>query len=478
MAEHDGRGMRRALTALLATTALALTPAAATAAQPLQHFGRLFDNLPAFTAPSTQELVDLSLADQDPNTPPENLAEPSGFTYLGQFLDHDLTLDTLPQPTTPVDPTTLVNNRTFALDLDSVFGDGPNKNPELFAADHRHMLLQDPNPNGVRDLPRRADGSAILVEGRNDENQLVSQVHVAFIAFYNRLIDQGYTYKKARRLETQYWQWIVLHDLLPHLIGQDRIDQYFKKNGKVDTPLFKHNQYTPVEFAVAAYRLHTIVRLAYVINDNGPGGINKVQVFNAAGNDLHGGRQLGADRQLEFGNFLPELNEQPSVVNGQPAPDANFGRPFDTKISRSLYALPIPGAEPEGSNNLAARNLIRGHFYDLPSGQAVARRLGNPVIPASQINPTNDPVFNQATPLWQYLNAESEREVDPATGVHGYREGPTGSAIIAQTILRVIADDPKSILNKPFEPQPPIAPSQGNFDFADFLVFAGVADRP
>ena len=55
----------------------------------------------------------------------DNEGVPAGFTYLGQFIDHDLTRNLDPLPTSSVDPTTLKNFRTAAFDLDSVYGQGP-----------------------------------------------------------------------------------------------------------------------------------------------------------------------------------------------------------------------------------------------------------------------------------------------------------------------------------------------------------------
>jgi hypothetical protein len=457
----------------------------------------MFPNLPGFTTPSVTSILNLANADQDPNAPPENLNEPSAFTYLGQFADHDLTLDASDQPTSPEDPTQTPNNETFAFDLSDVFGNPPQdpaSHPELYAADGKHLCIADPNVNGVPDLcrnPLDAFGmqTAKIPDGRNDENELISQIQVAFIKFYNRLIDQGQTPEQARTTETHLWQWIVLKQLLPTFIGQDRVDQILNQRGnsdnyRLDTPLFPDNTFTPVEFSVAAYRLHTIVRLAYVINDQGPNGINKVQVFNAAGNDLHGGRPLPADRQIEWGNFLPTLAETPPIVNGAPAPDFNFGRSFDHLISKSLYNLPIPGAEPQGSNNLPFRNLARGLFYGLPSGQDVARAIGVDPIPASDLNVTGDPAFADQTPLWQYVNGEAERLEG------GHRLGPVGAAIDGQTFLRVLASTPDSILQEngssdiyrlAFTPDPSFTAScspPGTFGFQDFVVFAGVADCP
>ena len=57
-----------------------------------------------------------------------------------------------------------------------------------------------------------------------------------------------------------------------------------------------------------------------------------------------------------------------------------IGRAIDTKIAESLFMLPIPGAEAGGDNVLAFRNLVRGKFYDLPSGEAIAGAMGVPVV--------------------------------------------------------------------------------------------------
>ena len=168
--------------ALLALFAgLSVAPASAGRAaipQPQPNlFGRMFPDLPGLTSQTPQELADLASSMLDPNvTDPnprsyDNDFTPSGDTYFGQFVDHDLTLDSSPSPTEPENVVGEPDGRTFEFDLDSVYGRGPVGDPQLYAPDHEHFLVQDPNPNGVRDLPRNPDGSAILVEHRNDETR-------------------------------------------------------------------------------------------------------------------------------------------------------------------------------------------------------------------------------------------------------------------------------------------------------------------
>jgi hypothetical protein len=201
---------------------------------PLQPslFGRMFPDLAGLTSQTPQELADLASSMQDPNvTDPapgssDNDFVPSGDTSFGQFVDHDLTLDSSPSPTEPENQVGGPNERTFRFDLDSVYGQGPVADPELYAADHKHFLVQNPNPNGVRDLPRNPDGTAILVEHRNDENEVISQIHTAFLLFHNRLVDEGMPFAEARLTTIAYYQWIVLHEFLPAIVGQDVVDAF------------------------------------------------------------------------------------------------------------------------------------------------------------------------------------------------------------------------------------------------------------
>ena len=115
----------------------------------------------------------------------------AGITFFGQFIDHDLTLDTAPQPDASVDVNTLVNGRTFAFDLDSVYGGGPTKSPQLYYGDK--FLLGTATDGVSPDLPRNPDGiddndddgTAILVEHRNDENLIIAQIHLSFLRLHN-----------------------------------------------------------------------------------------------------------------------------------------------------------------------------------------------------------------------------------------------------------------------------------------------------
>lgn len=57
---------------------------------------------------------------------------PAGYTYFGQFIDHDITFDPASSLMRKNDPNGLFNFRTPRLDLDNVYGAGPDDQPYLY----------------------------------------------------------------------------------------------------------------------------------------------------------------------------------------------------------------------------------------------------------------------------------------------------------------------------------------------------------
>jgi hypothetical protein len=359
-----------------------------------------------------------------------------------------------------VDPTTLVNGRTFAFDLDSVYGGGPEKSPQLYYGDKFKLGVAT---DGVSpDLPRNLDGSAILIEPRNDENLIIAQIHPSFLRLHNALIDQGMSFDEAHDTVVNAYRYVVLHDYLPQIVGQDAVDAALKQ--PVDEGFYQPGEgtpFTPVEFSVAAFRFgHSQVRNAYNINDTSDG----VPVFSLdpAVLDLHGGRQLPAIEDpsnglkslvIDFDNFFSEL---PREAGDDPA---LIGRAIDTNISLSLFQLPIPGAEGGGDNVLAFRNLLRAKFYDMPSGEAVAEAMG---VPEELI--IRDPVFPEGTPLWFYIL----REAEMISG--GAELGPVGGGIVAEVFVDLLRSDDQGGSYQKKVNLPDV--SGGDFRIGDLLVAA------
>ncbi len=106
---------------------------------PTGKFGRMYPELLAFEPPD-EDLEALGDAMSEPPVAVDGVDDPTGdndgvpvgFTYLGQFIDHDITFDTTSLKETLVDPLALHNFRSPALDLDCLYGGGPAVQPYLY----------------------------------------------------------------------------------------------------------------------------------------------------------------------------------------------------------------------------------------------------------------------------------------------------------------------------------------------------------
>jgi len=446
-------------------------------------------------------LVELGRTMQDVGGPGGggNSTIPAAYTYFGQFVDHDITLELLsaelPDLVDPdLTPLRLAeirqkirNARTATLELDSVYGG-------LAPRDDAKMRIGkvDPRSGGrpqgkddFNDLPRRRrrpndpkrDREALIGDPRNDENLVVAQLHVAFLRAHNRLVDdRGEEFGGARRILRRHYQHIVLHDFLKKIADPQIVDETIESN-RVYTPS-EERPFMPLEFSVAAYRFgHSMVRARYDFNVNFPEAtLGELFTFTA----LSG--QLG-----DF-DTLPEI----WIIQWEKFVDVGTSftrtRSIDTKLVEPLFTLPdIQGRPRQGDRaRLAVRNLLRGYLLRLPTGQAVARALGQrlqgvrniPVLTAQQIkngaqSPQQAQVLQQAgflerTPLWYYILAEA------AALEGGERLGPVGSTIVAEVLVGLVRRSENSILRLDnWEPTLPSA-QPGTFALTDLLKFADV----
>ncbi len=320
------------------------------------------------------------------------------------------------------------------------------------------------NSAGDADLPRNAQGLALIGDPRNDENVIVSQLQVLFLRLHNRFLDQVVAdasvpeerkFDEAQRLTRWHYQWIVAHDYLPRIVGQALVNRLFVEGG--DEPDFKlryyrvkTKPYMPVEFSAAAFRFgHTMVRGIYNLNQV----VTDRPVF-AAGDavgefdDLRGLRPLPGGWAIDWPQFF-------SISGSVPQPS----RLIDSRLVPALFDLPGPGP------SLAFRNLKRGQALQLPSGQDVARHLKAPHVYTGAELTAPDP-----TPLWYYILKESE--LDPEA--QGLRLGPVGGRIVAEVLLGLLRGDTQSYVNQQPDWKPTIPDSDGDglISISDLIVFA------
>lgn len=438
------------------------------------RFGVMFKKLDAYSPPdSLLRALAGQMGEANSNNPTDldNPSIPAGFTFLGQFIDHDMTLDRTPIPSQQTDPNALTNFDTPLFDLGSIYGRGPTLDPQLYEPNQSGRLLVVKNAGGVDDLPRTTDGVAKIGDARNDENLIVSQLHLSFLKFHNRCLTSGIarSFVEAQRLTRWHFQWIIVHDYLRHVAGQQVVDRFLEINGngkpRVKREFYKpknpHRPMMPVEYSVAAFRFgHSMVRAAYLLHQRN-GTPSFAPIFGAPGRDLRGSQPLPARLEIDWEHFF--------VLRGRSTAQRNQSRLIDGKLALPLFNLPSTVVN-DAMVSLAERNLVRGKRLGLPSGQAVARAMGvGPLSNAELGLPTpSDPGWAGEAPLWFYILKESELVQD------GQRLGPVGSRLVSEVILGILDSDKGSYLNAPqaFRPASPIAPQTGTFTTGDFITFA------
>lgn len=386
-----------------------------------------------------------------PGTPDQSSPDfPAAFTFVGQFIDHDLTLNSVNLILRQDDQ--VLNVATPLIDLDSVYGlrsELTNRPKEIFAGDKFRLDAS----TGVIDLPRSysADQESnvpAIFDARNDENQLILQVHILLERLHNKFIDLGYDFDTARKYTIINWQSFIIHQYLPHLIRADVLAELM---GYVDGGDFsklkaarQHESgewylLMPHEFSIGFRMGHSQLRSQYRLQSAG----GPVTLFDPAldpvkgsfpplFDDLRGGQKLVQAHEIEWPTFI----------------SSERANALDAKVTRAVFDLP-KSAIPDDIkyvHNLPVRNLVRSSMIGVCAGEDLADFYdpqGNkfPHLQPEQIEAdegkqrlfARDGKFR--TPLWYYLLKEAEVSV-PSGGTSPQNPlGPLGSYLVGEVLL-------------------------------------------
>lgn len=466
---------------------------------PEGRFGRLFPALDP-RQPTGEALceamgaasgpMDLGTATHDSKT----LA--AGFTFLAQFLDHDLDFDPTSSLERQADPNAITNFRTPALDLDNVYASGPSASPYLYdnTSGGEKLLV-----NGT-DLARSSQDTALIGDPRNDENMILSQLELAFMKCHNAIVDglragtfndvfgapaltnedttggESTVFLAAQQLMRWHYQWMVIHEFLPLICGKAAVDDILAHGPRFFRPSKKQEPFIPVEFSVAAYRFgHATIRANYDVNPAHP----SVPLFptNPAApttprTDLRGG-PVDPTFAVQWSNFFDR----------DPMHPPQKAKRIEPLLNPLLLDLPngvIPANVVAPLRSLATRNLFRSEALMVPAGQDVARVIGvAKPLEAAELRSVAMTVGGKTLPLtdeqlrscylWYYLLAEAYHDSK------GDRLGEAGARIVAEVFLGVVGADGLSYPNM-YPKWTPTLPSvtPGTFTIVDILNLAGV----
>jgi hypothetical protein len=471
------------------------------------RFGRLFPTLPPFaedTVSLRSALAELGAkngpmdAGDDLSDPitlitdpaksvnnPDNPAITAGFTFLGQFLDHDMTFDPTSSLARQQDPESIRNFRIPALDLDSVYGGGPGASPHLYDSTidgGRTTFLLEEIPGAAAvsvgnkarfDVPRNSQDTALVGDPRNDENLIVSQLHRALLGFHNKVVADvklelgaghtpGEIFAEAQRVVRWHYQWLVIHEFLVTTVGSELVDDVLSNGPRTFT--WHNDPYIPVEFSVAAYRFgHSQVRPSYRASF-GTSASDPTQqffafIFDPAAADpndpadLRGGRRASR-RFIDWQTFF-------DFGDGR----VRRNKRIDTTLSTPLFDL--MGQAQGEPVSLATRNLLRNLTMKVPSGQRVAKAMQLPVLAPADLDDLEHFHLRHRTPLWFYVLREAQVT---AAGEH---LGPVGGRIVAEVIIGLIMGDRQSYLRQEPDWTPTYGPNE-SFATVDLLKAADV----
>jgi hypothetical protein len=451
---------------------------------------------------------------------PDNPTMTAGSTFVGQFIDHDITFDQTSQLGVPQNPLRSPNTRTPALDLDSVFGGGPGLRPDLYVSNPDGSVgprLKIGTGGAHEDVSRVSNGdgtyTAVLGDPRNDENVMIAGLHCAHILFYNRVLDELESFSLrvfpsarradlsnryvaflvAREVTLWHYQWLLVNEHLPQIVGQAMVDDVLAHGNRIYRPP-RGDAFMPIEFGAASYRFgHSMVRPSYRAN------------FTSGTGDS---TSPTADPffALVFDQTEPDFSDPVSydrddLLGGFPAPRRYIGwqtffdlgdgqvknnKKIDTTISSVLFTLPVPAIAPHTQTApvvLPQRNLLRQLTWGLPSGQQIAKAMGVAALGPGELSDIAGVYapFGTSTPLWYYILAEAKTTTD------GLNLGPVGGRIVAETLVGLLRADPTSYLSafprfRPFlgtdlvlgpTPDTNIAGNR-TYTRAHFLYYAGV----
>ncbi|MGI8890473.1 MAG: peroxidase family protein [Chthoniobacterales bacterium] len=426
---------------------------------PRDRYCRLFPSAnPSFDLGIMQKLG-ASMEASETRIPSEQLRHPlpAGYTYFGQLVDHDLTLDETPlnlainYASLPVATENAADGR---FNLNHLYGAGPGsvQHGSLYETDGCSFRLGTVRSKSGEtfDLPLGKEGPE-AAESRNTGNLILRQLCVMFLKLHNLAVqglpatlDPWERFNRARNRVCWQYQWLVREDYLYQVITHDVYDQVVPHSRHTVDWLGKGFA-MPVEFSQAAFRFgHSMVREKYTLNLD-----NRGVPLRAIFDPRLGDKPLDPGMAIDWARFLDMSESSLTGRNRVPA------MAIDTTMVPPLFHLPrekvhhfTEADAPDLPGALAVRTLLRGASTRLATGEGVTRAMGfvplqDRGLPGGSASwkKLDELGLKGRTPLWYYLLLEAEMECG------GVCLGTVGSQLVAEVVDGCLHSDGASYLS-------------------------------
>ena len=438
----------------------------------------------------------------------ENPSIPSGYTYLLQFVAHDLVHSAIPLSVAGTLGAGTANARREPLRLETLFGSGPVGSPHIYALDAPRddrrtklrlgrMRWKENEPASgcpFRDIARApaenvtgidrsiagvrpALTEALVADPRNDDHAVMSQLTAVFALLHNSLIDLirrqesdgapnsqfGAAYKRflcSREALTLIYHNIIRNDLMRRVIHPAIYAAYSGPLAQfIDRPEAGENLgdwQIPFEFSHGAFRFgHAMVRPEYCINDLSIHDLNNTLEKTSASDP--GNMPLDETWMVKWSRFFEIDGSKP-----------NFSRRIGPYLSDGLGNDQIfPAFDETERVGLLYRDLLGAGLAGMWSIEALIAEIGRrrpQFIAMSRLLADRSHRVSQlrewlgAAPAYGALTAEDIETLsnDPPLPffilfeamrqphAEGLRLGPLGSIIASEVIFGTLAGDPRS----------------------------------
>lgn len=389
------------------------------------------------------------LTDVQRGTPP-----PAAYTYFGQLIAHDLTLDQTPLPRATgfaSIPAETVNAADARLNLNHLYGFGPGsaQHGSLYAEDGASFRIATVQKDSrcAFDFPMGEYGPE-SAEDRNLENVILRQICAMFLKLHNCAVEELSSamdpierFNRARNRVCWQYQWLVREDFLEKTIDEV-IRRKIIRRGQHCIDWQSKGFAIPVEFSQAVFRFgHSLVRDEYFLSQ---------YEQNVPLEHIFDGRRrfksLDPKLAIDWERFLPV-----KTSNNKPVP----AMAIDTTIVTPLFHLPSDKVHhltdfeaPPLPPQLPVRTLLRGASTRLVNGERLAQELELPTLQEKKLSggevswrKLDELNLTNRTPLWYYILLEAELEQ------RGERLGPVGSQLVAEVIDGSLKTDLNSYLS-------------------------------